>query len=290
MAKHVKVGDSTIGSGHPVYFIGEIGLNHNGSVDIAKKLIDVAVLAGCDSVKFQKRTPELCVPEEQKSITRETPWGVMSYLDYRKRIEFWEDEYAEIDTYCKKVKMDWFVSVWDEPSIDFIENFNPICHKVPSAALTHDLMLKKLKDTGRPVMLSTGMSTAEEIEHAVALLDQDNLFIAQSTSTYPCDPKELNLRHILTLDEKYPCPIGYSGHEIGLQTTIAAVAIGATFIERHITLDRAMWGSDQSTSLEPVGLTRLIRDIRIIGDAMGDGVKKVYESEQSSRDRLRQLF
>jgi len=270
-----------------LYVIAEIGINHNGDLDIARRLIDAAVLAGCDAVKFQKRTPELCVPPEQREILRETPWGMMTYLDYRHRVEFGYDEYAEIDRYCKAKGITWFASCWDEPSVDFIKEFDPVCYKVASASLTDEQLLRHTNATGVPMMLSTGMSTMEEIRRAVALIDPNRLLIAHSTSTYPCKPEELNLRMIQTLQRAFDNPIGYSGHEVGLQTTLAAVLLGACFVERHITLDRAMWGSDQAASVEPGGFMRLVRDIRTIEKALGDGVKRVYDSELPSRAKLR---
>jgi N-acetylneuraminate synthase len=287
MSKVVEIGGKPVGEGYPVYVIAEIGLNHNGEVKIAKQLIDAAALAGCDAVKFQKRTPELCVPPEQRNIERETPWGIMTYMDYRYRVEFGEKEFAEIDRYCKDKGIAWFASCWDEPSIDFIDRFNPPCYKVASASLTDDALLKHTATTGRPMIISTGMSTVEEIDAGVALLNPNKLLIAHATSTYPCQPDELNLRMIGTLKAKYDCPIGYSGHEVGLQTTLAAVALGACFVERHITLDRAMWGSDQAASVELAGFHRLVRDIRVIEKSMGDGVKRVYESELPIRKKLR---
>lgn len=287
MAQSVNIGSKAVGAGNPTYIIAEIGVNHNGDMDIARKLIDTAVLAGCDAVKFQKRTPEECVPPEQRDVVRETPWGTMTYMEYRYRVEFGHDEYSEIDRYCRERNIDWFVSPWDEPSVDFTEQFNPVCYKIASASVTDTGLLQRLKATGKPLILSTGMSTMEEIEAAVELLGRDNLILAHSTSSYPCKAEELNLRMIATLREKFDCPVGYSGHEVGLQSTYAAVALGAAFVERHITLDRAMWGSDQAASVEPGGLMRLVRDIRIIEKAMGDGVKRVYDSEMGARAKLR---
>ena len=277
-----------IGSGHATYIIGEIGLNHNGSLDIARELIAAAAQAGCDAVKFQKRTPELCVPEAMKTVPRETPWGVMSYLDYRHRVELDAEQYAAIDAFCREVGITWFASPWDEPSVDFLEAFEPACYKVASACLTDRGLLDRIVATGRPVLLSTGMSTLEQIDAAVTTLSASPLAIAHCTSAYPCPPAELNLRMIETLRARYPeCPIGYSGHETGLQTTLAAVCLGATFVERHITLDRSMWGSDQAASVEPGGLQRLVRDIRVVERALGDGVKQVYERERPLLDKLR---
>jgi N-acetylneuraminate synthase len=249
--------------------------------------MDVAAAAGCNAVKFQKRTPELCVPEAQKSVVRETPWGFMTYLEYRHRIELKEEQYAEIDRYAKEKGLHWFASCWDQPSVDFIERFNPVCYKVASASLTDEELLRYTGSKGRPVILSTGMSTQEEIDKAVNVLDRNRLILTHATSTYPCSPDELNLRMIGTLRNRFNVPVGYSGHETGLQTTLAAVALGACVIERHITLDRAMWGTDQAASVEPAGLHRLVRDIRVIERAFGDGVKHVYPSELPIRQKLR---
>jgi sialic acid synthase SpsE len=284
---HISIGSRQIGEGQPVYVIAEIGINHNGDLEIAKKLMDVAASAGCDAVKFQKRTPELCVPEEQKSQIRETPWGTMTYLEYKERTEFGQQEYQQIDTYAKQLGIHWFASPWDLPSVDFLLTFDPVCIKVASASLTDDALLKKLVASGVPLILSTGMSTMDEIDHAATVVKSSQYALAHATSTYPCQPSELNLRMISTLKDKFQVPIGYSGHETGLATTLAAVAMGATFIERHITLDRAMWGTDHSASVEPTGLDRLVRDIRNIELAFGDGVKRVFDSELPVRAKLR---
>ncbi len=279
-----------IGDGHPTFIIAEIGINHNGSLEIAKKLIDVASLAGCDAVKFQKRTPELCVPLDQWHIERDTPWGRMTYIDYRRKVEFGEQEYGIIDRYCREKGIMWTASCWDEQAVAFMEQFNPPFYKAASASLTDLELLGAMKRTGRPLIISTGMSTMEEIEAAVEALGLENLMIAHATSTYPCPPAELNLRMIGTLKATYPeTPIGYSGHETGLATTWAAVALGATFIERHITLDRAMWGSDQAASVEMGGLYRLVANVRDIEASLGDGVKRVYNSELGPRKKLRRV-
>ena len=287
MTTHISIGSRQIGEGQPVYVIAKIGINHNGDLEIAKKLMDVAASAGCDAVKFQKRTPELCVPEEQKSQIRETPCGTMTYLEYKERTEFGQQEYQQIDTYAKQLGIHWFASPWDLPSVDFLLTFDPVCIKVASASLTDDALLKKLVASGVPLILSTGMSTMDEIDHAATVVKSSQYALAHATSTYPCQPSELNLRMISTLKDKFQVPIGYSGHETGLATTLAAVAMGATFIERHITLDRAMWGTDHSASVEPTGLDRLVRDIRNIELAFGDGVKRVFESELPVRAKLR---
>jgi N-acetylneuraminate synthase len=273
-------GNRVIGDGQPTYIVAEIGINHNGSLDIARRLIDAAANAKCDAVKFQKRTPELCVPPHQRDQRRDTPWGAMSYLDYRRRVEFGLEEYELLSEHCRSRSIDWFASCWDESSVDFIEWFEPIGYKIPSASLTDFILLQRFRQTGRPLILSTGMSTMSQIEAAVALLGTENLLITHATSTYPCPFSELNLRMIETLRSRFDCPIGYSGHEVGLTTTLAAVCLGAGLIERHITLDRAMWGTDQAASVEPRGLERLVQYI-------GDGVKTVYESERAVMQKLR---
>jgi sialic acid synthase SpsE len=285
----VRVGSTEIGNGRPVFVIAEIGINHNGDVGTAKKLIDVAIAAGCDAVKFQKRTPAICVPPEQASILRETPWGTMTYLEYKERIEFGTDEFSEIDAHCRAKNILWFASPWDVPSVEFLESFNTPVFKIASACLTDDELLGAIRATGKPVIMSTGMSTLAEIDHAISLLDRANLILGQATSTYPCKPEELNLRAIQSLRERYGVPVGYSGHETGLQTTIAAVALGAVFVERHITLDRAMWGTDHAASVEPGGLERLVRDLRNVELALGDGNKVLYDSEVSVKKKLRRV-
>jgi len=277
-----------IGAGQPCYIIAEIGINHNGSLDLAKQLIAEAVHAGCDAVKFQKRTPELCVPKDQWEKQRDTPWGRMSYIDYKRKTEFGQAEYTAIDDYCRALGVDWFASCWDEPSVDFIEQFEPVLYKMASASLTDRPLLDRVRATGRPLMLSTGMSTLAEITQAVGWVGLDQLLVAHSTSSYPCPPAELNLRMVPALQAMFPStPIGYSGHETGLATTVAAVALGASFVERHFTLDRATWGSDHAASVEPGGMAKLVRDIRDVEEALGDGQKRVYESELEPRRRLR---
>ncbi|MGZ8245627.1 N-acetylneuraminate synthase family protein [Methylomagnum sp.] len=292
----VQIGERLVGDGHPVYVIAEIGINHNGSVDTAKELIFGAVGAGADCVKFQKRTPELCVPKDQWHLERDTPWGRMTYIDYRRRVEFDVDQYMKIDRYCRSLGIDWTASCWDEPSVDFMERFNPPFYKMASASLTDIPLLLKARSTGRPLMISTGMSTMQEIIDAVKAVgtrdhaDRPNLLIAHATSTYPCKVDELNLKMISTLRQRYPdAPIGYSGHETGLSPSLGAVALGASFLERHITLDRAMWGTDQAASVELVGFERLVRDVRDIHRSLGDGVKRVYESEYGPRQKLRRV-
>lgn len=290
MTATVQAGDRMIGDGQPVYVIAEIGINHNGDLDVAKQLIDGAAFSGADAVKFQKRTPEICTPRDQWDKERDTPWGRMKYIDYRHKVEFGYDEYAEIDRYCKEQGIHWTASAWDVPSVEFMEQFAPPFYKAASASLTDLELLAAMKATGRPLMISTGMSTMDEIEAAVAHLGTDNLLIAHSTSAYPCEVEELNLRMIHTIKARWPeVPVGYSGHEVGLSPTWAAVAMGATFLERHVTVDRAMWGSDQAASVEVMGLHNLVRNVRDIEAALGDGVKKVYESEVGPRAKLRRV-
>ncbi len=288
--RNVKVGNKSIGVNSPVFIIAEIGINHNGSVETAKKMIDSSIFSGCNVVKFQKRTPELCVPKNQWNIERDTPWGKMSYLNYRHRMEFTKEQFEEIVNYCSEKNIIWFASCWDELALDFIESFDPIIYKIASASLTDSELLLKHKSLNKPIILSTGMSTLEEIEFAVKILDTDNLLLAHSTSSYPCSNAELNLRMILTLMKKFDSvPIGYSGHEVGLAPTWAAVALGASFIEWHITLDRAMWGTDQAASVDVIGFMRLVNGIRDIEKALGDGVKKIYESEIPQINKLRRV-
>ncbi|RKT07480.1 N-acetylneuraminate synthase [Streptomyces sp. 3211.6] len=285
-----RIGKREVGAGRPTYVIGEIGINHNGELANALALVDAAADAGCDAVKFQKRTPEICTPRDQWDIERDTPWGRMTYIDYRHRVEFGEDEYRAIDEHCAERGIDWFASPWDTEAVTFLEKFDVPAHKVASASLTDDELLLALRATGKTVILSTGMSTPQQIRHAVEVLGSENIILLHATSTYPARAEELNLRVINSLEAAYPnVPIGYSGHETGLQTTVAAVAMGACAVERHITLDRAMWGSDQAASVEPGGLARLVRDIRTIETALGDGVKKVYDSELAPMKKLRRV-
>jgi N-acetylneuraminate synthase len=283
----VKIGNRFVGPGHPCYVIAEIGINHNGDLDIAKQLIKMSAEAGCDAVKFQKRTPELCVPLDQRNVLRETPWGQMTYMDYRYKVEFDEKQYKELADYAQTFNLHLFASPWDVESVDFMVKMKHPVIKIPSASITDVELLEKIATTKLPVIMSTGMSTMDQIDKAVSILNKENLLIAHSTSAYPCDPQELNLRMIPVLQDRFQVPIGYSGHETGLQTTVAAITLGACFVERHVTLDRAMWGSDQSASVEPPGLVRLVRDIRTVEMALGDGIKKVYDSEKKPMSRLR---
>ncbi len=289
MTREILLGNRKVGDGYPTFIVAELGINHNGSLEIAKNLIEVAVKNGADAIKLQKRTPELCVPPDQQKHMRETPWGYITYLEYRYKVEFGVNEYREIDRLCKQKNIPWFASVWDEPSVDFLQQFDPICFKIPSASLTDKELLLRARSSGKPVILSTGMSTMHQIKAAVEILGEDNLLITHATSTYPCDPNELNLKMIRTLTETFSCPIGYSGHEVGLIPTVVAVSMGACLVERHITLDRAMWGSDQAASVEPGGMERLVKYIRVTEQALGDGVKRVYDSEVPSLRKLRRV-
>jgi len=290
MAREIRIGDRMLGDGYPAYVIAEIGINHNGDLGIAKQMIDAAVHAGAEAVKFQKRTPEISTPPEQQKQMRETPWGYITYLDYRHKVEFNEEQYCEIDRYCKSTGIAWMVSVWDEPSVDFMEKFDTPAYKIPSASLTDFGLIRKARATGRPIILSSGMSTMEQVKKGVAIAGEKDLVVMHCTSTYPCEPEELNLKMIETLRREFPdLPIGYSGHEVGLVPSAIAVALGACMLERHLTLDRAMWGSDQAASVEPGGFERLVKYLRVTEAALGDGVKKVYESEKSSIMRLRRV-
>lgn len=290
MKREVKIGNRMVGDGHPAYVIAEIGINHNGDIEIAKKMIDAAVHAGVDAVKFQKRTPEVCTPPEQQKQMRETPWGYITYLEYRYKVEFGLDQYREIDRYCREKGIPWMVSVWDEPSVDFMEQFDTPAYKIPSASLTDFNLLRYARKTGKPLIISTGMSTMEQIRQAVDVVGQENLVIMHCTSTYPCEPEELNLKMIETLRREFQnVPIGYSGHEVGLVPSTIAVALGACMVERHLTLDRAMWGSDQAASVEPGGFEKLVKYIRVTESALGDGIKRVYRSELPSLRKLRRV-
>ncbi len=290
MAREMKIGDRLVGDNHPAYVVAEIGINHNGDVELAKKMIDAAVAAGVDAVKFQKRTPEVCTPPDQQTKMRQTPWGYITYLDYRYKVEFGVDEYTEIDRYCKERGIGWFVSVWDEGSVDFMEQFDTPAYKLPSASLTDYNLLRHVRSTGRPIIISTGMSTMDEIRKGVEVVGSENLGVMHSTSAYPCAPEELNLRMIQTLMREFPnIPVGYSGHEVGLVPSAVAVSLGACMVERHLTLDRSMWGSDQAASVEPGGFRKLVKYIRVTEQSLGDGIKQVYESELGPRDKLRRV-
>lgn len=284
----VRMGTSMVGEGQPCYIIAEIGINHNGDLDLAKRLISIAVAAGCNAVKFQKRTIEVVYSAEELSHPRESPFGNTNG-DLKRGLEFEYDDYVELDRYCREVKMPWFASCWDEASVDVIHRFDVPCFKIASASLTDDHLLRHTRATGKPILLSTGMSTVPEIDHAVEVLGKENLILLHACSTYPAYYEELNLKAISTLRERYGIPIGYSGHETGLPSTVAAAALGACVIERHITTDRAQWGSDHAASLEPNGITKLVSYIRLVEKSMGDGVKRVLEREQPILKKLRRV-
>jgi N-acetylneuraminate synthase len=284
----VKVGNRLVGEDQPCFIVAEIGINHNGDIDLAKRLISVAVAAGCDAVKFQKRTVDVVYTPEELAKPRENPFGPTNG-DLKYGLEFEQEEYEEIDAFCKSVKMMWFVSPWDEGSVDFMEQFATPLYKIASASLTDDGLLRHIRKTGKPIILSTGMSTYAEIDHAVEVLGKEGLILMHATSTYPANYDELNLRAIPTMTARYGVPVGYSGHETGIPTSVCAAALGACCVERHITLDRASWGSDQAASLEPNGISRLVRDIRLWEQAKGDGVKRVYEREVPIIKKLRRV-
>jgi N-acetylneuraminate synthase len=288
MQKEIQIGNQLVGDGHPCYLIGEIGINHNGSLDLAKNLISVAKNAGWDAVKFQKRTIDIVYTAEELAKPRENPFGATNG-DLKRGLEFGLEQYRKIDEFCREMEIPWFASPWDEPSVDFISQFPVPCYKIASASLTDDALLSRIRATGKPIMLSTGMSTYEEIDHAVDVLGKENLILIHTCSCYPSYYPELNLRMIPELRKRYGVPVGYSGHETGIPSSVAATALGACLVERHITLDRSMWGSDQAASLEPSGITRLARDIRLVETSMGDGVKRVEEREIAVMKKLRRV-
>ena len=286
----MNLGNIQLTNNSPCYIIAEIGINHNGDINIAKDLIKIAKEAGCDAVKFQKRNPDVCVPEKQKNVMRETPWGYITYLEYKYKVEFEKKEYDIINDYCESLDIHWFASPWDVDSVKFLAQYDIPALKVPSASLNDIELLKSMKETQIPIILSTGMSTQEEVDEAINTLNKNDLAVLHCVSTYPTQPEELNLNVIKTYQKKYPnIIIGYSGHETGLSTTYAAVAIGAKIIERHITLDRSMWGTDHSASVEPQGLKSLVSNIRDIESAMGNGIKEVTKGELPIREKLRRV-
>ena len=288
MKRAITIGKKKVGDGYPCFIIAEIGINHNGSVDLAKKMIDIAVTTGCDAVKFQKRTVDVVYTQEELSKERKSVFGNTNG-DLKRGLEFGKKEYAKIDAYCKEKGIMWFASCWDEDSVDFIDKFNPPCYKIASASITDDNLLMYTKSKGKPIILSTGMSTMEEVRHAVSILGEENLIIMHCTSTYPSNADEMNLRVIESFRNEFSCPIGYSGHERGITPSVLAVALGANVVERHITTDRTNWGSDQAASLETAGLYHMVRDIRQTPVLLGDGVKVVYPRELPIIDKLRRV-
>jgi N-acetylneuraminate synthase len=287
--KKIIINNHVISDSSPVFMIAEIGVNHNGSLDIAKRLIDAAFACDWHSVKFQKRNPDLCVPEDQKKLFRETPWGKITYLDYRYKVEFGESQYAYIDNYCRQKPISWSASVWDIPSLEFILGYGVPFIKIPSAKLTEDDLLKIAAKSGKPVILSTGMSTLEEVDRAVEILEKSangNYILLHTNSAYPAPANELNLRMIKFLRDRYDCLVGYSGHEYDLEPSVVAVSLGACVIERHITVDHKMWGSDQAASLEVHAMDLLHKRIKEVAGVLGDGIKKITPSELQSRKKL----
>ncbi len=285
----IAFGNKSIGLKHPVFITAEIGINHNGDIDIAKSLIEAAANAGADAVKFQKRTPSICVPEDQRDKYRETPWGYISYFEYRERMEFDANQYFELGKHAATLGLEIFASPWDIPSLEFLIQLNHPGIKIASACLTDLELIKAVVSSQLPVIASTGMSTIVEIDKAMELLSPSSTVLCHTTSSYPCKLEELNLRMIQTLRDRFNVQVGYSGHEVGLAPSLAAVALGAVFLERHITLDRSMWGTDQSASIEPIGFRKLVRDVRAIELALGDGIKKFYDSELQPRQKLRRI-
>jgi N-acetylneuraminate synthase len=288
MPKEIHIGEQLVGDGHPCFLIAEIGINHNGSLDIARDLITVAKNAGWNAVKFQKRTVDIVYTPEELAKPRENPFGPTNG-DLKRGLEFGLEQYRCIDEFCKEMEIPWFASCWDERSVDFIAQFDVPCFKIASASLTDDALLRHTRATGKAIFLSTGMSTIEEIDHAVEVLGTDNLVILHATSTYPSRYEEIDLRVIPTLRERYGVPVGFSGHETGIPSSSAAVAVGACAIERHITLERSMWGSDQAASLGPSGLTQLVRDVRLVELALGSREKRVFPSEVPIMKKLRRV-
>ena len=289
MGQVIKIGNRSIGQGYPAFIIAEIGINHNGDIDLAQKLIDVALIAGCDAVKLQKRDPVEATPEEYKNVMRETPWGLMTYLEYKKRLEFGREEYDQIDSYCRDKGILWTASPWDISSIDFLERYDLAFYKVPSALITNKEYLERIKKSGRPLIVSTGMANMELVEKVIEFLGEDNIILLHAVSTYPARPQDINLNVIRRYKQLFNCPVGYSGHEVGLQITIAAAALEAKVIERHVTLDRSMWGTDQAASVEATGLIRLVRDIRLVESAIGSADKTMITGELEVERKLRKV-
>jgi len=284
----VRIGGRLVGPGEPALVIAEIGINHNGSLELALGLVAAAARAGCQAVKFQKRTVAQVYSAAELAAPRESPFGHTNG-DLKHGLEFGESEYRAIDAACRDAGVMWFASCWDQASVEFLERFDPPCYKIASPCLTDHALLRRHRETGRPLLLSTGMSTLDQIDAAVETLGTDGLVLMHCTSSYPSQTHELNLRAIPVLARRYGVPIGYSGHEVGLAATVAAVALGAAAVERHLTLDRAMWGSDQAASIEPHGFERLVKDIRAVELALGDGVKRVYPSEVAAMNKLRRV-
>jgi N-acetylneuraminate synthase len=272
-----------------IKFIAEIGINHNGSLDTALELIQKSKDAGVDCVKFQKRTPDICVPEEQKSKLRDTPWGKITYLEYKKKIEFERKEYDFIDSYCKRIGIQWTASVWDIPSFHFINSYNVPYIKIPSACITDDSLLVEMNEnSSKPIMISTGMSTIGQVKRCVSILDSKIDSILLCNSSYPSDYSEIDLNALSFLREQFPhLTVGYSGHEIDLLPSILACGAGAKIIERHVTLDKNMWGTDHKSSLDILQLKELVSIVRQSEVIMGKNYLFVYEKEKEMAKKLR---
>ncbi len=288
--KEIKLGDFTVSSSSKPYFIGEIGINHNGDMQIAKKLMDATFACGWDAVKFQKRTPDIAVPEAQKQVMRDTPWGRMPYIDYKKKIEFEKPEYDEIDDYCRRKPLAWSASPWDMESLRFLLEYDIPFIKIPSAMNQDEELLKEACESGKPVIISTGMSELDEMDRTVELLEKyskGDYILLHTNSTYPSPVEEINVRLIETMRERYDCLVGYSGHEEDLAPTVSAAVLGACVIERHITLSHAMWGSDQKASLEIQAMAMLRHRVDRSIASLGDGRKVLFESERKKRESLR---
>ncbi|MDR0221792.1 MAG: N-acetylneuraminate synthase family protein [Lachnospiraceae bacterium] len=284
----MKIGKQEIGKGSPVFVIAEIGINHNGDLETAKKLIVAAKQAGCDAVKLQKRTIDVVYTREELAAPRETPFGKTNG-DLKRGLEFSQEDYREIDRLCKETDILWSASPWDEASADFLAGFDVPFYKIAAASLTDAGLLKKVKAYGKPVILSTGMSELSEIDKAVALLDKENLLLLHCVSQYPAEPENIHLRVIDTLRERYNVPVGYSGHEMDTFISVAAVAMGACAVERHFTLSRSMWGSDQKASIEPDEMAELVKSIRIVEQAMGESVPRCLPVEVPVKNKLRRV-
>ena len=290
MPNKIKTGSRYIGDNEPIYLIAEIGINHNGDIQIAKKLMDATWATGWDCVKFQKRTPDICVPENQKNTIKQTPWGEMTYLDYKKKMEFSKNNYDYLDKYAKEKPLEWTASVWDLPSLEFIIQYDIPFLKIPSAKITDKELVEETAKAGKPLFISSGMSTLEEVDNAVNILEKylsKNYILFHCNSTYPAKTDELNLQVIETLKQRYDCLVGYSGHEYDLMPSTIAPIFGACVIERHITLDHEMWGTDQASSIGVRGMDFLVKRINSVKTIVGDGIKNISAGEEEIRKKLR---
>lgn len=286
----ISIGDRRVGDGHPCFIIGELGINHSGDLDIATALITAAAESLADAVKFQKRTVDVVYTREELARPRQSPFGITNG-DLKRGLEFGREQYDHIAEWARYHGIQWFASPWDVGSVEFLEAYNPPCYKIASACLTDEQLLRTVIDTRRPILLSVGMSDWRQIDKAVAMIiaRHNQLVVMQCTSTYPSEDFDLHLNCIPAIRERYGCLVGYSGHERGLATTVAAVVMGACVVERHLTLDRSMWGSDQAASIEPPALRRLVRDIRAVEHAMGQGEKRLLPAEEPIMAKLRRV-